>query len=62
MTTTQEQRWLDRLDAVDPFFGDHDKLDELLETAPSESTRSWLANQINENKRFVASMTATATS
>lgn len=54
---TNEQCWHDQLAAVDPFSGDPEKLSKLLETAPGEDERSWLANQIKENKRFIASLT-----
>lgn len=50
--TPAGQAWLDKLDAVDPFFGSPAELEKLLEEAPTPTARAWLENQIQENRRF----------
>lgn len=44
--------WLDKLDVVDPFYGDPEKLKELVDEAPSPQLKNWLSKQIEENQKF----------
>ena len=44
--------WLDKLDVVDPFFGDPKRLEMLVNEAPNEQLKDWLSKQIEENQKF----------
>jgi hypothetical protein len=44
--------WQDRLDQVDPFFGEQDELLKLRKTAPTKALEKWLDQCIQENSRF----------
>lgn len=45
-----KMEWMDRLDQIDPFFGNAEMLSQLLESAPTKGLREWLARQIRRNK------------
>lgn len=46
--------WQDRLDQLDPFFGDPDKLAELVTSAPSPELAVWLTERIAQTRQFIA--------
>lgn len=47
--------WQDRLDRIDPFFGDLSELQSLVSTAPCPEAAAWLNSQITLNRQFQAS-------
>lgn len=54
MTTAAAVAWQDRLDQLDPFFGDPDKLAELVASAPSPELAAWLTERVAQTRQFVA--------
>lgn len=47
-----QQQWLDRLNFIDPFYGDTAELERLLDLAPTPELHAWLAKSIKENVGF----------
>lgn len=47
-----EQQWRDRVNFIDPFFGDLVELGRLLDLAPTQELHTWLAKVAEENVRF----------
>ena len=46
--------WQDRLDQLDPFYGDPDKLAELVASAPTPELAAWLTERIAQTRQFIA--------
>lgn len=46
--------WQDRLDRIDPFFGDLGELQSLVSSAPSPEAAAWLTAQVDSNRQFLA--------
>lgn len=46
--------WQDRLDRIDPFFGDLGELKSLVSSAPSPEAAAWLTAQVDSNRQFLA--------
>ncbi len=49
--------WQDRLDRIDPFFGDPGELESLVSAAPSPEAAAWLTAQVDSNRQFLARVT-----
>ncbi len=51
--TANAYSWQDRLDHLDPFFGDPDQLAELVASAPTPELAAWLTERIAQTRQFI---------